>query len=146
MPSPNICHFVQILRFDTLIIWGHGHLKNARWSFLWTPFFLLKTNPPTRNQLSYIPSRSCISQGRWLFSQERLDSNTAPRWTLSQAIITPIYSSMGSFIFLKNQGLSSKEASAYLPLSLLRRYLILNFKTLQGATHFSLGVSHVYMK
>lgn len=112
--SSRTCH-PKVGHFDMLIIFRCTYLKIANAGrFLWTTLICLKRDSPKEAPLSLVPSPGISSTREdWLLSQERIELNTTPRHTLSQTITSPIYSTKGSFIFPKNNFLSSERPTFY---------------------------------
>lgn len=113
----RICH-LKICHFGVLIILSWRYLKNNKCKerLPWTPLNCLdrafKRNSIVINSLPHF-----ISGEDWLLSQERrLD--TIPGQTLSETIVSLIYSSKGLFIFPKNNLLFPKLPMFPLPFPL----------------------------
>lgn len=132
------------------IILSYDHLKNSKCSerLSLNSSICLKTYPPNRNltAINLFPG-SFINQGRSTHHW-RLEVNTTSKQTLSQTIIPPstlrrVHFSPLKIISSLLRGLQSTSFS----LSLLRWYLNLNSKPFtKTVTHFSLGISHIYLK
>lgn len=109
---------------------------------------------PTWRQI-LLKGLSCHRFLNWEFQQpgktasiwkRRLAVNTTSRQTLSQTIIFPTYSSKGPLIFPKNHLVYPKRLTSPAPSLFRIQDLSLNSKLRLWVTHFSLGITLVYMR
>ena len=97
--------------FGILIILNHRHLKYSKCEerLSLNSLYLPKNRTSKRNSIVTNALLEVLSQER------RLDVDTTLRHTLSQTVITPVFSSRGPFTFPKNHFVSPKRPMFPLP-------------------------------